>query len=80
VNLENHFTCGLSNISFGLPARSYINRVFVTLAMQAGLDSAILDPFDQEMKAAIISIELVLGRDRHCLNYARAYRAGVFEK
>jgi len=77
---EAHLTCGLSNISFGLPARSYINRVFVTLAMQAGLDSAILDPLDQEMRAAIITTELVLGRDRHCLGYTRAFRAGVFGK
>lgn len=75
---EAHLTCGLSNISFGLPARSYINRVFITLAVQAGLDSAILDPLDQEMKAVLITTELVLGRDRHCLNYTRAYRAGVF--
>lgn len=75
---EVHFTAGLSNISFGLPARSYINRAFLTLAVAAGLDSAILDPLDQELKAALLAAELVLGRDRHCLNYTRAYRAGVF--
>jgi cobalamin-dependent methionine synthase I len=75
-----HFTAGLSNISFGLPARSYINRTFLILALQAGLDSAILDPLDQELKAALLAAELVLGRDRHCLNYTRAYRAGVFNK
>ncbi|MCR4406005.1 MAG: methyltetrahydrofolate cobalamin methyltransferase [Anaerolineae bacterium] len=75
-----HLTIGLSNISFGLPARSYINRVFLTLALQAGLDSAIIDPLDREMKAVLIAAELVLGRDRHCLNYTRAYRAGVFGK
>jgi len=73
-----HLTCGLSNISFGLPARSFINRVFITLAIQAGLDSAILDPLDPELKAVIITAELVLGRDPHCRNYIRAYRAGVF--
>ena len=77
---EVHFTAGLSNISFGLPARSYINRAFLTLALQAGLDSAILDPLDQELKAALLAAELVLGWDRHCLNYTRAYRAGVFNK
>ncbi|HLA29207.1 MAG TPA: dihydropteroate synthase [Syntrophales bacterium] len=71
-----HFTAGLSNISFGLPARSFINRAFLTLAIAAGLDSAILDPLDQELKAALLAAELVLGRDRHCLNYTRAYRAG----
>ena len=77
---EVHFTAGLSNISFGLPARSFINRAFLTLALAAGLDSAILDPLDQELKAALLAAELVLGRDRHCLNYTRAYRAGVFHK
>jgi cobalamin-dependent methionine synthase I len=77
---EVRFTAGLSNISFGLPVRSYINRAFLTLALQAGLDSAILDPLDQELKAALLAAELVLGRDRHCLNYTRAYRAGVFNK
>jgi 5-methyltetrahydrofolate--homocysteine methyltransferase len=75
-----HFTAGLSNISFGLPARSYINRAFLTLALAAGLDCAILDPLDQELRATLLAAELVLGRDRHCLNYTRAYRAGVFNK
>ena len=73
-----HLTMGLSNISFGLPARSYINRVFLTLALAAGLDCAILDPLDREMRAVLVAAELVLGHDRHCLNYTRAYRAGLF--
>jgi 5-methyltetrahydrofolate--homocysteine methyltransferase len=77
---EVRFTAGLSNISFGLPARSYINRAFLTLALEAGLDCAILDPLDQELRATLLAAELVLGRDRHCLNYTRAYRAGVFNK
>ena len=74
-----HFTMGLSNISFGLPARSQINSSFLTLAMQAGLDSAILDPLDKELGAAIVTTELLLGKDRHCMNYLRASRAGLFE-
>lgn len=77
---EAHITCGLSNISFGLPARQYINHGFLVLSMQAGLDSAILDPLDKDIKIAILSTELLLGRDRYCLNYTRAYRAGVFNK
>jgi cobalamin-dependent methionine synthase I len=76
---DAHLTTGLSNISFGLPARSYINRAFLTLALAAGLDSAILDPLDREVQAALIAAELVLGRDRHCLNYTRAYRAGLLD-
>jgi cobalamin-dependent methionine synthase I len=75
---DAHLTLGLSNISFGLPARSYINRAFLALALAAGLDCAILDPLDREMKAALVAAELVLGHDRHCLNYTRAYRAGLF--
>ncbi len=77
---EVHFTMGLSNISFGLPARSYINRGFLTLAMGAGLDSAIMDPLDREIQAAILAAELLLGKDRHCLNYVRASRKGVFDQ
>ncbi len=77
---EAHLTMGLSNISFGLPARSHINRAFLTLALAAGIDSAILDPLDREIMAALVAAELVLGQDHHCLNYTRAYRAGLFTR
>jgi cobalamin-dependent methionine synthase I len=75
---DTHITMGLSNLSFGLPARSYVNRSFLTLALHAGLDSVIIDPTDRELMASIKAAELVLGRDRHCLNYIRAYRNGIF--
>ena len=74
-----HFTMGLSNISFGLPVRKQVNRAFLTLAMQAGLDSAILDPLDKELRAAIVTTEMLLGKDKHCMNYLKASRAGLFE-
>lgn len=77
---EAHLTIGLSNISFGLPGRSFVNRYFLALAMQAGLDSAILDPLDREIQAAILATELILGNDKHCLNYIRASRKGLFDK
>ena len=76
---EVHFTMGLSNISFGLPSRKQVNRGLLILAMQAGLDSAILDPLDKELQAAIVTTELLLGKDRHCLNYLKASRKGLFE-
>jgi len=76
---ETHFTMGLSNISFGLPARKQVNRGLLILAMQAGLDSAILDPLDKELQAAIVTTELLLGKDKHCLNYLKASRKGLFE-
>jgi 5-methyltetrahydrofolate--homocysteine methyltransferase len=75
---EVHLTAGLSNISFGLPARSYINRAFLILAVREGLDCAILDPLDRELKAALLAVELLLGRDQYCLNYTQAYRSGIF--
>jgi cobalamin-dependent methionine synthase I len=77
---EVHITCGLSNISFGMPARAYINRIFLTLSMQAGLDSAICDPNEHEIKTTMIATELLLNHDKHCLKYTKAFRAGVFNR
>jgi cobalamin-dependent methionine synthase I len=77
---QAHLTIGLSNISFGLPARSFVNRYFLSLAIQNGLDSAILDPLDREIQAAILTTEMLLGRDPYCLSYIKASRKGVFDK
>ncbi len=74
-----HISLGLSNVSFGLPVRALVNRTFLTLAMAAGMDTAIVDPNDREMRAAMIAVDLLLGRDKHCLNYTRAYRKGWLE-
>lgn len=74
---EAHMTSGLSNVSFGLPVRSLVNRTYLVLAMAAGLDSAILDPLDKELRSTLLAAQLVLGRDRRCLTYTRSYRAGL---
>jgi 5-methyltetrahydrofolate--homocysteine methyltransferase len=74
---EAHMTSGLSNVSFGLPVRSLVNRTYLTLAVSAGLDCAILDPLDRDLRAALLATQLVLGQDRRCLGYTRAYRAGL---
>lgn len=68
-------TCGLSNVSFGLPRRKKINQYFLILALYEGLDSAIIDPTDQEMQEAICVTEAVMGKDEFCLNYIKACRA-----
>ncbi len=73
---ETHRTAGLSNVSFGLPARTLINRVFLTLALEAGLDSAIADPTDRGLMETLFATEAVLGLDRHCARYSRAFRRG----
>lgn len=72
-----HLTVGLSNISFGLPVRPIVNQAFAVLAIEAGLDSAILDPEDAELRGIMYATELVLGRDRRCQGYTNAYRAGL---
>jgi cobalamin-dependent methionine synthase I len=72
-----HITSGLSNVSYGLPARTLVNQAFLTLAVLAGLDTAILDPLDRDLRKALLATEVVLGHDRHCLNYLRSFRAGL---
>lgn len=71
-----HTVCGLSNISFGLPERKLINQVYMMLAMGRGLDAAIVDPLDRRMMASIITANTLLGRDKACKNYLKAYRGG----
>lgn len=71
-----HITAGMSNISYGLPVRKLLNRVFMTVCMAAGLDSAICDPLNLDLMAEIIAAEAILGRDEWCMNYIQAYRAG----
>jgi cobalamin-dependent methionine synthase I len=71
-----HFSIGLSNVSFGLPVRSLINQAFLAQALASGLDAAIIDPLDHGLSNMLLATELVLGRDRFCRNYTRAFRAG----
>lgn len=61
---EAKTTLGLSNISFGLPGRSLINRSFLLMAIYAGLDSAILAPLDKKLMSAIKAGEMILGRGK----------------
>ncbi len=70
------FSVGLSNISFGLPMRSLINRAFLTLALYMGLDAAIMDPLDRGVMDTLLATEVVLGRDRFCRQYTKAFREG----
>ena len=74
-----HTACGLSNVSFGLPARKHMNRTFMAMAIARGLDGAIVDPLDKGMMASIIAAEALAGRDEYCMNYLKAYRAGRFD-
>ncbi|RJP73511.1 MAG: methyltetrahydrofolate cobalamin methyltransferase [Candidatus Abyssobacteria bacterium SURF_17] len=75
-----HAVCGLSNISFGLPERRLLNRIFLVAAMSAGLDAVILDPLDKQMMASLIAAKTVLGRDEYCSQYLAAFRAHKLEQ
>lgn len=66
---EIHITSGLSNISFGLPVRKNINQAFMVLAMNAGMDSAIVDPTNKNMIGMIYATNALLERDEYCLEY-----------
>ena len=73
-----HITAAVSNISFNLPVRKMINLGFTVLAMNAGLDSAILDPTNRDMMGVIFATEALLGLDDYCMEYIGAYREGLF--
>ena len=74
-----HTACGLSNISYGLPARKFMNQTFMAMAIAKGLDGAIVNPLDKKMMANIIAAEALVGKDEFCTNYIAAYRAQKLE-
>ena len=74
-----HTMCGLSNISFGLPERQFLNQTFMVMAVTKGLDGAIVNPLDRKMMANIIAAEALAGKDAYCMEYLKAYRAKRFD-
>lgn len=73
-----HITSGLSNISFGFPGfRKPLNMAFMALAMQAGMDSAIVDPTNKDMVGLMYATELLTEQDEDCMNYIAAHRQGL---
>lgn len=69
-----HITSGLSNISYGLPIRKNINQAFMVLAMNAGMDSAIVDPTNKNMIGMIYATTALLGKDEFCLEYIKKFQ------
>lgn len=69
---------GLSNISYGMPYRKIVNMNFLTLALSAGMDAAIIDPENRDMIATIYAVEALLNRDKYCRKYNKAFRQGKF--
>lgn len=73
---EVKVTGAISNISFDMPARKFINSNCMAYAIQAGLDSAIMDPCNVDMISTIYACEALCMKDRGGRKYNRAYRQG----
>ena len=81
-----HISGGMSNISFGIPARKMINDAFMIIAVEAGADSGIIDPvssrpdevfgLDRDSTPYKLAEDVLMGRDDHCANYISAWRNG----
>ncbi len=72
--LKVNTTCGASNVSFGLPNRSGINSAFLTMAIGAGMTSAITNPMHPEVLQAALGADVMMGHDPDCANWLRKYR------
>ena len=77
--LKVNTTCGASNVSFGLPNRNGINSAFLTMAMGAGMTSAITSPLHPEVMQAVRGGDVMMGHDPDCSRWIRAYREPVAE-
>ena len=73
-----HISGAISNISFNLPVRRLVNQAFAVLAINAGMDSAVMDPLSQDLRGVIYAAEAMIGLDDFCAEYTSAYREGIF--
>ena len=84
-----HITGGMSNVSFGIPARRLVNDVFVNLAIEHGADAGILDPVTRNIEKIValdqtsapygLAKAMLLGEDRNCKQFLKAFRKGELE-
>jgi 5-methyltetrahydrofolate--homocysteine methyltransferase len=74
TELKVNTTCGASNVSFGLPNRNGFNGAFISMAIQAGMTSAITNPLHAEVVAASLGADVMLGKDPDCARWIRQFR------
>ena len=70
-----HLVGGMSNVSFGLPKRVFVNSAFMTAAVMTGLDAAIMDITNPSLKMSLLASLLVKGEDEFCMEYLTGFRA-----
>lgn len=68
-------TLGISNVSFGLPARGILNRTFLATALSAGLDAPILNPMEDDMINTVAAFNLLWNYDKNGTSYIKRYSA-----
>lgn len=74
LELGVNTTCGASNVSFGLPNRAGINAAFLSMAIGAGMTSAITNPLEPEIRQAVLAADVLAGHDTNCARWIRTYR------
>lgn len=74
TELKVNTTCGASNVSFGLPNRAGLNAAFISMAMGAGLTSAITNPMVEGLMQVIRGADVIMNHDPQCTNWITAYR------
>jgi 5-methyltetrahydrofolate--homocysteine methyltransferase len=72
--LKVNTTCGASNVSFGLPAREGISAIFLSMAIGAGLTSAIMNPMHLEIVRACMAADVMMGHDPDCARWIKRFR------
>src|SRR5262249_3194309 len=72
--LKVNTTCGASNVSFGLPAREGISATFLSMAIGAGLTSAIMNPMHVEIVKACMGADVMMGHDPDCARWIKRFR------
>lgn len=74
TELKVNTTCGASNLSFALPNRNGLNAAFISMAIGAGMTSAITNPMHSEVVTGIRGGDVIVGHDPECANWIKAYR------
>jgi 5-methyltetrahydrofolate--homocysteine methyltransferase len=74
TELKVNTTCGASNVSFGLPNRVGLNSAFISMAIGAGMTSAITNPLVAPLMQAVRGADVMMNHDPQCMNWITAYR------
>lgn len=77
--LKVNTTCGASNVSFGLPNRDGVNSAFLTMAIAAGMTSAITNPLHDSVMEAVLGADMMMGHDPNCARWIKKFRQPVAE-